>query len=679
MHKKILLASVLACLVSTPAVYAEEDDADELLQAYGDAKSISLATGNRQTLRQAPAVATVITAEQIAALGATTLDEALASVPGLHIARAANMGASQYLMRGVVGTNAPQVLLLQNGIPLTLDFSANKGNLSGDFPVENIARIEILRGPGSALHGADAFAGVINIVTKTAADLRGSEFGVRGGSFGSHAAWFQHGGKLGAAELAVFLRHGSSDGHRRTLAEDAGKQSGPLNSGADSLDTGFDLAYGDWRWRGNYQQRQNQGTYAGIAQALDPFGRGNSERHRSDLSWQKADLAPDWSASAQLALQHYKQTFSATPRLLPSYPGFSEGVFGAPEFAERQLRFSASATYHGFTGHRLRLGAGYDDIDLYMARERRNFNYPISGTLIPAGPVAYSTTPFIFPQQRQVKYLTLQDEWQFHPDWTLTADLRHDHYSDAGSTTNPRFALVWNAAVDFTAKLLYGSAFRAPSFTEQHAVFNPLGRGNPGLKPEINQTLELAFAWQANRHLQWNLNFFHYQMHDIIRTTPNPDPSTGTTYHNTGGQHGHGLELEAVWQARPDLRLSGHYGQQTATDESSGHAAGYAPRRQFYLHADWQAGSHWQLGGQLKHVGDRPRAAGDNRPAIADYTSVDLTLRSLRRGSGQWNFAASVRNLFNADIRDPSLYPVRIPGDLPGAPRSFWLQAIYSL
>lgn len=678
MNNKKLLTLVIAALLAAEPARADSDEEDIYL-AYGDASSVSLATGSRQALRQAPAVATVITAEQIAAIGATSLDEVLETVPGLHIGRAASMGASQYLMRGVVGTNAPQVLLLQNGIPLTLNFSSNKGNLSGDFPVENIARIEVLRGPGSALYGADAFTGVINIITKTAEDIQGSEFGVRGGSFGSHSAWFQHGGKLGAAELAVFLRNGSSDGHRRTLAQDASNRSGPLSTGADSIDAGFDLAYRDWRWRGGYQQRQNLGSHAGIAQALDPFGRGDSERFTSDLGWQSPDLAADWSASANLALQHYKQTFGATPRLLPSYPGFSEGVFGAPEFAERQIRFSASTSYNGFAQHRIRLGVGYDDIDLYMARERRNFNYPTNGTLIPAGPLAYSTTPFISPHQRQVKYLYLQDEWQFLPDWTLTAGLRHDRYSDAGGTTNPRLALVWNAAVDLTAKLLYGTAFRAPSFSEEYSAYNPIGRGNPSLKPEINRTLELAFNWQQRKDLQWNLNFFHYQMQDIIRTTPNADPSTGTTYNNTGGQHGSGVELEAVWQASTSLRLSGHYAAQNAIDESTRQNAGYAPRQQFYLRGDWNPGTRWLLSGQLKYVGDRQRAAGDTRPTVSDYTTVDLTLRSAGRSSEGWTFAASVRNLFNADIREPSTYPVRIPGDLPGAPRSFWLQAIYKL
>lgn len=679
MNKKKIIATLIPALLSPLFALADGFEDEDLLMAYGDKATISLATGNKQTIRRAPAVATVITAEQIAAMGASDVDEVLETVPGLHITRPASVGSSQYVMRGVVGTNAPQVLMLQNGIPVTLGFTNNKGNLWGGLPVENIARIEVLRGPGSALYGADAFSGIINIITKTADDFQGTQFGARTGRFGQQDLWLQHGGQLGPVAVAAYLRTGSTDGHKRWISQDGRNQSGPVNAGQDAVDGTLDLSLGEWRWRNGYKLRDNMGTYAGIAQALDPIGQGRSERFTSDLSWTKTDLAPDWSASADLALMHFKQSYPTVARLAPANPTFPDGILGAPEFAERQLRLAASATYTGFANHRVRIGFGYDDINMYMTREYRNFNYSSTGALIPAGPLALSGTPFILPQQRQVKYFYAQDEWSFAPDWTLTAGLRHDSYTDAGTTTNPRLALVWDADVDLTVKLLYGTAFRAPSFTEQYSTNNPIGRGNPGIKPELNSTVELAFAWQANADLNWNLNFFRYQMKDIIRTTPNSDPATGTTYNNAGRQHGNGFELEGQWQASREYRLSGHYSMQRSIDDSTGQDAGYAPRRHFYVRSDWTPSSDWMFSGQLNRVADRHRAAGDTRPQVPDYTTVDLTLRTTYRGNNRWNFATSVRNLFNADVREPSTYPVRIPNDLPGAPRTFWLQATYTL
>lgn len=693
--RSITLAALWLSQASLALAVLEEDE-DLLMLAYGDKATVSLATGSRQAVRRAPAVATVITAEEIAAMGATDIDQVLETVPGLHVARAASMGASLYVMRGVYGQNAPQVLMLQNGIPVTVAISGNKGNLWGGLPVENIARIEVIRGPGSALYGADAFAGVINVITKTAAEVNGTQFGVRAGSFDARDGWVQHGGSLGSLAVAGFLRLGATDGFKRTVEADAqsrndrnfGTQAslapGSVNTGLSAIDGSLDLAYGKWRGRAGYKLRDDMETYAGVGSALDPLGRGKSERITADLSWTDLQFAHDWGLTAGAALQQYKQRFPVPGQIYP--PGtrfptgtFAEGMRGGPEFSERTLRLAASASYTGFAGHSLRLGLGYDDFDLYEVRHVTNAAYSPTGVPVPLGSIIVSSQPFIYPQQRRIAYFYAQDEWHFARDWTLTAGLRRDNHSGFGATTNPRLALVWDASVDVTAKLLYGTAFRAPSFTEQYSSNNPIARGNPNIQPELNNTLEAAFSWQAHKDLQLNVNFFRYRMKDIIRTTPNPAPIPGTTWNNTGRQHGSGMEFEAVWEATRNLRVTGHYAYQKSTDESTGQDAGYAPHHHVYVRGDWLPGGGWMLSGQVNYVADRRRAAGDARPAIPDDTTVDLSLRTTNRGRNQWAFAGSLRNLFNADVREPSLAPGQILYDLPGAPRSFCLQATYRL
>ena len=81
--------------------------------------------------------------------------------------------------------------------------------------------------------------------------------------------------------------------------------------------------------------------------------------------------------------------------------------------------------------------------------------------------------------RRDSSYIYIQDIWQLSNDWELTAGVRSDHYSDFGSTTNPRFALVWANTYRLTTKLFYGEAFRAPSFAETKEVNNPVALGNP--------------------------------------------------------------------------------------------------------------------------------------------------------------------------------------------------------
>jgi iron complex outermembrane receptor protein len=678
---------------------AAEEEEVALALAYGDKASISLATGSPQPLRRAPAVATVITAEDIAAMGATDLDEVLATVPGLHVARSNQAYSPLYVVRGIFSELNAQTLVLQNGVPMTTLLVGSRGIIWGGLPVAHIARIEIIRGPGSALYGADAFAGVINIITKSSADIGGTEFGLRLGAFDTQDAWAQHGGRLGPVDVAAFLRLGRSDGFERQVQGDAqtpldqlfGTRAslapGPVNNRLGrALDGGLDLAWGTVRLRFGLKQRDEMGTGAGVAQALDPDGLVSSRRLHADLSWNDIVATGGWRLGATLSGLHYQQSFPRPLQLFP--PGafggaFPEGMFGAPFTWERQWRFHVVATYGGLDGHLLRIGAGHDELDLYRTRELKNFSFiqsgpltglptPTPGAQVVEFPVAQS---FLEPHRRRIDYAYVQDEWTLARDWTLTAGVRRDLYSDFGGTTNPRAALVWDAALDLTAKLLYGRAFRAPAFTELYSINNPVFQGNRGLRPETMRTLEAAFNWHARKDLQLNLSLYRYGMSDIIRTTP---VGAGLArFVNLGSQRGSGAELEVHWDVDRRLRMTTHWSMQRSIDESTGRDVGYAPRHRLYIRTDWQLDGGWQAGLQALRVADRRRAAGDDRPPIADYTTVDLTLRSPRMRSG-WEVTATLRNALDADVREPSLAPgTSLPNDLPMAGRSWSLQAQY--
>lgn len=686
-------------LLQMSGAAAQATDEEDLAVIYGDKASISIATGSRQPLRRAPAVASVITAEDIVAIGATDLDQVLETVPGMHVTRsAASAYSPMYLLRGigVAGTLNPQILMLQNGIPMTTMYSGDKGTSWAGLPVENIARIEIIRGPGSALYGADAYAGVINIITKSAADIPGTEGGMRAGSFNTRSAWVQHGGTLGPIAVAAYLQIGSTDGIKKIISADAQTRidklvgthaslaPGPLNTGYDAVDASLDLSLEKWRLRGGYKLRDNVGTAAGIASALDPTSTSKNERLTADLSWTDPQFARDWGLGLGAS---YLQFVEKNARLVlfpagATFPtgSFPEGVLGGPSRWDRQIRLSAYATYGGLAGHNMRAGVGHDDLNLYRVQTFKNYFLNAAGTPVPTGPVIdyAAIQPHIRPQRRQVDYLYLQDEWNFAPDWALTAGVRHDHYSDFGGTTNPRLALVWDAAQNLTAKLLYGQAFRAPSFNEQYGI-NPVINGNPNLRPETIKTTEAALSWQASHDTQVNLTAFRYDMQDIIRGVQNPAPAPGATVQNSGSQHGQGVELELAWDLRRNLRLSGNYSWQRSIDETTHQDAGYAPHHHLYARADWRFAGGWMLSPQVNWVADRKRAAGDARAPVADYKTVDLTLRTTR-GKDRWDFALSVQNLFNADVREPSLAPgLTLPNDLPMAPRAIFLQAIYKL
>lgn len=665
---------------------------EDLELAYGDRAVISVATGSAVSLRRAPAVATVITAEDIVAHGFYDLNEVLETVPGFHVNRSAPTYSSNYTIRGLGGNGFinPQVLILQNGIPLTDLYNGDKGNAWVSMPLTNVSRIEIIRGPGSALYGADAVAGVINIITKSANEIGGTQVGARVASFQTRDVWLQHGGKISELTVAAYLQVGRTEGHRALIDEDAQTLNdkrfgtkvslapGPINTGYQALDTQLDLSYGNWRWRNAYKSRSEVGLGPGVNSALDPGHSNQASRFNSDLSWSSSQLAENWQFGAALAYQRLVEQppdglalFPPGARIGPSF--FPDGMLGGPGRWQRSIRLSAYASYSGWRGHTLRFGAGHDDLNMYRTATFKNFLLSPSGLPIPTGAVQdyNAIQPHILPHRRRINYLYVQDEWQLQPDWILTAGIRHDRYDDFGGTTNPRLALVWDASVNVTAKLLAGRAFRPASFNELYGI-NPVNSGNPQLAPETITTHEFVLNWQANARLGLNLNVFNYTLDAIIRSVANPSPSPGSSYRNTGKVNGHGAEFELNWQASDKLNLSLHHAWQKASDAQTGNDPSMVPRHHTYARLSWQYTPATMLSAQLNRVAGRQRELGDNRPAIADYTTLDL---SWRTKLANWEFTLSGRNLCNADVREPSTAPgLALPHDLPMAPRALALQ-----
>lgn len=680
----------IALALATGDVAAQNGEEADLASVYGGADFVTIATGGRQPLAQAPAAATVITADDIKAIGATELNQVLETVPGFHTAISGPGYNPVYVIRGIYTSDLnPQVLVLINGIPVTNLLAGNRSQGWGGMPVQDISRIEIIRGPGSALYGADAYAGTINIVTKTAEEIPGLVAGVRAGSFNTREGWVQHGMNAGELSSAFSLELGSTDGFHKIIDADlqtlidtntgqnASLAPGPVNTQVNRIDARGDLAWRLWRLRMGYQGRRDLGTGVGGAQALDPVGEVNADRINADLTYDNPNIAPDWDVSTQVS---YFESITRSDLVLfpPGAFGFPDGVIGNPYVYERHYRLGTSAFYTGITDHRLRFGAGFTYGDMYRIRETKNFSLGPGGIPMPLGGLqnVSDSAPFIRPHNRRASYLFAQDEWAITSDWHLTGGVRYDNYSDFGSTINPRLALVWQARHDLTAKMLYGRAFRAPSFAELYNINNPVALGNPDLKPETINTAELAFDYQPTTRWRTSLSLFNYTLNDIIRFAPDPAPATSTTARNSGSQVGHGFEWEVSWEARKNLRLSGNYALQRATDKRTDTAAANAPQQQIYLRADWQIQPRWSLNTQAKWIADRKRAAGDNRPPIADYTLVDVTAR-YRPVKHRLSFAFSVHNIFNQDAREPSLAPGYVPNDLPLAGRSFYLQASY--
>lgn len=691
------LSFPLLALVATPTlVFAENADSElwEMpLESLGKIRVVSIASGTETPLSKAAAVTSVILAEDIKAMGATDLDEILETVPGLHVNHSDQGFTPKYVFRGITSRFNPQALMLVNGVPVTSLMFGNRGNVWGGMPVKSIQRIEVIRGPGSALYGADAFAGVINIITKDANDIDGVVTGARAGSFNTKAAWLEAASNWNNTDISLVLEQQSTDGWERTIERDAqtyydtvyGSNAslapGPVNKAVDQFDARLDIQGEHWVIRAGLQDRRNAEMGPGVAQALDPNAQYASQRINIDASYHWEEVLEDLDVESQISFFHFTQEPENNTRLFPAgaFGGaFPDGMIGNPGYKERQARFNVNAIYNGINNHRILTGVGALWGEIYEVTESKNFNvdYSYKGEVVD---VSDNPEEVWMPEKdRKNYYLFVQDEWQFSQNWQLVSGLRYDYFADFGESVNPRVALIWATTDKLTSKLLYGRAFRSPSLNEQYVSGNPILTGNDELNPETIDTVEIALAYQATPDLDYGLNLFYYETDDLIDAVPISGPIS-TQYENKGGIRGHGGEFEVGYQALRTLSLTANYAYQTAKGKKNNESTGNAPNHQVYGRAEWQATTTWALNTQINWVGEQKRPANDDREPVDDYTTVDFVARS----SGLWyglDVTVSVRNAFNADVRSPSIAlesGAFIPGDYPMPGRWAYIEAQY--
>ena len=692
---------LLSTLLFSPMASAEFDEDAMFMMLSGDEELISIATGTPRPVSKSPAVASVITAENIRASGATTVLQALEQVPGLHIgASSLNRLKPVFSMRGIHTGNTPQILILVDGHEIPDTFSGSI--LPTIFlPIENVARIEVIRGPGSAVYGADAFAGVINIISKTDADINGAHAGIRASSFNTQAVWGQYGGEMGGWQVAASIEYNKSDGDKNRIIDSdlqtgldaafgtsASLAPGALDTGYESLVTSFTLAQDKWELQFNGWNQQDTGVGAGAAQALDPVGKTELYQYLFSLEYKDKNWLPNWSLNmdASYMQNKYGSDFIIFPpgsTLLigsdgnvdfvnPAGPpvSFTDGLLGNPTLKGEVTHLHATTIYSALSAQQWRFNFGVKTIKQFI-EETKNFGpsvidgtvSPIDGTLTDVTGTSFVAAP---NASRTVSYLSIQDEWLFDRDWVLTAGLRFDDYSDVGSTTNPRLSLVWNTRNDLTSKLLYGRAFRAPTFGELAAANNPIVIGNPNLAPEIINTFELAFDYKPTVTLNLLFNLFHYEIDGLIDYVDDDGvPGGSATAQNVINQNASGAELEIRWQASKILRLFANMAVQNAINKDTGRKVADAPRDQIYMGANIKVNVNWNAQLDAHAIMNRPRAAGDSRTKIADYNWFNLSING-RNFMENINLQIGIKNLFDSNAREPGpAGTVTVPSAIP--------------
>ncbi len=705
------------CLMTSFAL-AEDvkntDISDEILQELNfeqlnDLPMIDIATGYAVPLEKAPAVATVITAKEIKAMGAETLDDILETVPGLHNIPATFSGKNSATIRGIYTSFNPQVLFLMNGYRLSsFAFSGSVTN-NLRINVKNISRVEVVRGPGSAVYGADAFSGVINIITKNAHELKNGQVGAGYGSNNVKNLWAQYGFHFDNNwHLATNIEFAQRDADKsRKISSDLQSNFDQLfNTNASvapsyidqrykALTYGFQLYNEHWKLNVNGTSQRDNGLGAGIVEVIDHKGKVDLDQILLGFEYHHKNLFRDLEFKTNLSYFHAKikgfyYLFPAGSTLLIGKDGnldfntpgvpvtFSDGFIGSPGATTKVPQLESTFIYTGVDFHTFRLNIGVKTESL-IATNRANFGPGVLDNPVPLSVVNGTLTSttgtdfsYVKDGRRTIQFLSLQDVWEINADWTFTGGIRYDHYSDFGKTINPRLALVWAPTSNLTTKLLHGWAFRAPSFSELNAINNPAILGNPNLEPETIKTTEFALSWEIFENFTLDSNLYYFKTKNMIDYFENDNSSS--TAQNNQSLIGKGIELAMDWKFHQNWHMKGNYAYQKTIDTKTKQQQAFVPKQFAYLNIDWHFIPDWQLSTQVNWIADRQRVDGDLRKDINDYTLVNLSLLYQYQS---WKAGITVKNVFDRKAYEPS--DGKIPDDYPLNERQLFFSVEYTL
>ncbi len=612
---------------------------------------VTVASKTEVDVASAPSTVTVFTREQIRSMGVLTLEELLNYVPGYQSLRDVEQGVSERItVRGRSTALSHSVLLLVDGQRLNDLYSGGVAILNRGIAVENIEQVEIIRGPGSALYGANAFTGVVNVKTVHGT----SSISLSAGSQGTRLAAVGGSTTAGGLKLSGFVRSYQDDGFAYSSVQDSLGQVGPQRDPADGGDVSFTAEYKGLTLRGRHMQR-HLGGFLAFGTLQDD---GSSENTRqSSIS---AEYARDLSGRIRVtASGSYDDDDWRTTALF--FPGGFEIAPGL--VLEHEYRAGpklGTRAYRGGIGVQWRPG----DSDVVVAGlEGERAAFTEVGNLGNYNPVTLEyqgkivsfedeSTTFNVTTARKVFGVFVQEAHDFSPSLHLVAGVRVDDYNDFGTAVSPRAALVYKTPLDSFVKAIYGSAYRAPNYLELYDRNNPVDFGNPDLSAEKLDSIELAYVQRVRNRLQISATLFSARIKDVITfgTEPPPDPANplgAPSFANEGSQTIRGIELEA--QASPVQGVDAH-GSFTYLSEGSG----AVPAKFGSVVVSYAVNRlHLNLSGVF-------RARSDDLPDQAAYAIVNARV-GCRLGGRSWAFL-NIRNLFDANYRTPaSLIAAGVP------------------
>lgn len=511
-------------------------DIDELAQIR-----VTSAGRKPESISDATSAISVLTQEDIRRSGATSLPEALRLIPGLQVAR---VGGRDWAVsaRGFNEESSNKLLVLIDGRTVYSTIFAGVNWETITVPLGSIDRIEVIRGPGGTLWGANAMNGVINIITLPAQNSPGTRLAAGAGTWDRVFGSAQYGGDLGEnTAIRVYGAARSRDPAEQLDGSEA-EDDWQFGQIGFRLDAGYN-GPNRWTLQGDAYVGTGDGNLR-IPADTAPF----AEFTNADLDVSGGNLTGSWthvlsSTSEYTVLAYYDRSERVLPELFGT---MTENLANI----ELQHRFQLARR------HDIVWGAGY----------RLLFDEVTGG----------QSYGFI-PRERTTHLVTgfVQDEFWLAPDrFSVTLGTKAEHNSYTGLEFMPNLRLLWTPRAGHSAWGAVSRALRTPSRVDVDAdatssipnlPFKAVLAGNEDFEAEELIAYELGYRLDPSLQMSFDLSLF-YNDYDRLRTLTvdtilptSPRPTVIVPITNQARGHTGGLEFAATWRVSSWLRFRGSY------------------------------------------------------------------------------------------------------------------------
>ncbi len=591
------------------------------------------------------------------------------------------------------------------------------------MPMDNVKRIEFVRGPGSALYGSGAYDGVINVITKGAEDIDGVELTARGGSWDTQQYNLLFGKTLSDLEVVLNFNYFKTHGHSALIEEDMWTEfdrnirvpffglpplslaPGHTKSPEERYDLALNLKFKGFTLDGRYVDRD----FYGLGLLKD---RWLPEEYYLNLNYETTIRD-----GLDLSIKGYRQQLSIINDYVLIPPGLQpapiqnptpppEVIFPSvwPEgFLERYLMkdyrigIEIQSTYKIHDSMTIVAGATYEKQKLMDTQYWNNYLWPDTPEgLFVQFPSLQSAWRDPGGRQNYLAFF-LEDIWDITQSIRLTTGLRYDKYYewefndlslveayekrkdreglsefsfDIQGHFSPRVGLTWEFVKGYDLKLLYGHAFLVPNLYELLWA--------PGFKldPQTVDTYEISLGAEFTSSMKGRITFYQRDEKDFIVCSL-PAPACFT---NTGELRSRGVEVEARYNLGRGTYLAGNYHYSSWPDDATDYyQEANIPEYVGKIMANIRLSRHFNLYADCQHFGGMSRESeGDLRDKTSDYTIVNATLiaRKFLKCCEGLELRASVYNLFDEDW---SQFVDNIPYGWQQPGRNYLLELKYSL